>query len=248
MNSLKRVQKEEQSSLFNDLAQKDFSRRKFLRFSGFIGASAVVIGGAGLAGCSKDDNNTADSVNLGSGYFGVLNYAYALEQLEAAFYTQVVANGSFTTAFSALEQEYIKDVRDHEIAHREFFKAVLAGNAIGALEVDFSKIDFSSRNSVLTTAKTFEDLGVAAYNGAGKLLVSPDYLTIAGKIVSVEARHAALFRDLLSNGSFSDLSSLQPLGGDNNKGLDAAMNPPDVLAAAGPYIITKINASKLPTS
>jgi hypothetical protein len=248
MNSLKRVQKKEQSSLLNDLAQKDFSRRKFLRFSGFIGASAMVIGGAGLAGCSKDDNNTSDGVNLGSGDFGVLNYAYALEQLEAAFYTQVVANGSFTTAFSALEQEYIKDVRDHEIAHREFFKAALAANAIQALDVDFSKIDFSSRMSVLTTAKTFEDLGVAAYNGAGKLLVSPDYLTIAGKIVSVEARHAALFRDLLSNGSFSDLSSLQPMGGDNTKGLDAAMNPPDFLAAAGQYNKTKINASNLPTS
>ena len=247
MNSLKRVQKKDESSLLDDLAQKDFSRRKFLRFSGLAGASAVMIGGAGLAGCSKDDNTT-DGVNLGSGDFGVLNYAYALEQLEAAFYTQVVANGSFTTAFSALEQEYIKDVRDHEIAHREFFKAALAGNAIQALEVDFSTIDFSNRMSVLTTAKTFEDLGVAAYNGAGKLLVSPDYLTIAGKIVSVEARHAALFRDLLSNGSFSDLSSLQPMGGDNTKGLDAAMNPPDVLAAAGPYIKTKINAGNLPTS
>ena len=34
---------------------------------------------------------TAD-VNLGTGDTGVLNYAYALEQLEAAFYTQVVAS------------------------------------------------------------------------------------------------------------------------------------------------------------
>lgn len=248
MDILKRSQTEDEHSLLDELAQKELSRRKFLRFSGLIGTSAVVLGSSGLASCRKDDNESMEGVNLGSGDFGVLNYAYALEQLEAAFYTQVVANGSFATNFNAIEQEYIKDVRDHEIAHREFFKTVLAGNAIQSLDVDFSGIDFGSRTSVLNTSKAFEDLGVAAYNGAGKLLVNPDFLTIAGKIVSVEARHAALFRDLISNGSFSDLMSLQPLGADNAKGLDAALNPKDVLAIAAPYIKTKINASNLPTS
>lgn len=248
MEILKRSTKENAPSLLDSVAQQELSRRKFFRFSGMIGASAVVLGSAGLAGCEKDDTDTNDGVNLGSGDTGILNYAYALEQLEAAFYTQVVANGSFTTNFNAMEQEYIKDVRDHEIAHREFFKAALGSSAIQALEVNFSAIDFSNRTSVLNTAQTFEDLGVAAYNGAGKLLMSPDYLTLAGKIVSVEARHAALFRDIISNGSFSDLSSLQPLGADNATGRDAALNPPDVLAAASAYIKTKINAGNLPTS
>lgn len=230
-----------------ELSKKELSRRKFLRFSGLAGASALVVGSTVMSGCNKDDDNDA-GVNLGSGDFGILNYAYALEQLEAAFYTQVVATGSFATMFSALEQEYLKDVRDHEIAHREFFKAALGSNAIGGLEVNFSAINFSDRASVLNTAKTFEDLGVAAYNGAGKLLVSTDYLTVAGKIVSVEARHAALIRDLISNGSFSDLNSLAPFGANNTNGLDGALNPPDVLALASPYITTKINASNLPTS
>ncbi|HET7897475.1 MAG TPA: ferritin-like domain-containing protein [Flavisolibacter sp.] len=247
MEILKRTNKDE-PSILDDFSKKDFSRRRFLRFSGFAGATAVVAGSISLSSCKKDDDVSSNGVNLGSGDTGILNYAYALEQLEAAFYSQVVANGSFTTAFSALEQEYIKDVRDHEIAHREFFKAALGSSAIQSLEVDFSKIDFSNRMSVLNTAKTFEDLGVAAYNGAGKLLTSPDYLTLAGKIVSVEARHAALFRDLISNGSFADLSALQPMGADNGKGLDVAMNPPDVLTAASAYIKTTINASNLPTT
>ncbi|MDB5252400.1 MAG: ferritin-like protein [Flaviaesturariibacter sp.] len=225
-------------------------RRKFLLFSG-AAASAALIGTA----CKKHDDPTPSSngINLGSGDVGILNYAYALEQLEAAFYTQVVANGSFTTAFSPLEQEYLKDVRDHEIAHREFFKAAITAAApsqiIPALAVNFSTINFSDRTSVLNTAKTFEDLGVAAYNGAGKLLVNPDYLTIAGKIVSVEARHAALIRDLIANGSFADLVSLQASFGANNaNGLDGALNPPQVLAMAGAYITTQIDASNLPTS
>lgn len=244
---MKSTKKDDDRTVLKELSQQELSRRKFLRFSSLAGASALVIGGTSFAGCSKDDNDD-NAVDLGSGDFGVLNYAYALEQLEAAFYTQVVANASFTTAFSIPEQEYLKDIRDHEIAHREFFKAALGGNAIQGLEVNFSAINFADRNSVLSTAKTFEDLGVAAYNGAGKLLVSTDYLTIAGKIVSVEARHAALIRDLISNGSFSDLNSLTPFGANNANGLDGALNPPDVLALAAPYIKTKINASNLPTS
>jgi hypothetical protein len=206
-----------------------------------------VLGGSGMAGCGKEDVDDSSGVNLGTGDFGVLNYAYALEQLEAAFYTQVVASGSFSNNFSALEQEYIRDVRDHEIAHREFLKIALGTNAIQGLDVDFSSVDFNNRNSVLNTSKTFEDLGVAAYNGAGKLLTSPDFLTIAGKIVSVEARHAALFRDIINNGSFADLASLEPLGADRANALDAALDPMAVLSAAAPFIKTKINARNLPT-
>lgn len=246
MEILKRTNKQEDQSLLDELAQKELSRRKFLRFSGFVGASALVIGGGALTSCNKDDDGTTDGVNLGSGDTGVLNYAYALEQLEAAFYTQVMATPY--SGMTALETEYLKDIRDHEIAHREFFKAALGSSAIPGLEVNFSSINFSSRDSVLGTAKAFEDLGVAAYNGAGKLLTSTDYLTLAGKIVSVEARHAALIRDLISNGTFSDLASLAPLGANNTNGLDGALNPPDVLAIASTYVKTKINASNLPTS
>ena len=118
-----------------------------------------------------------------------MNYAYALEQLEAAFYTQV----SMTpySNIDPMEAALLADIRDHEIVHREFFKSALGSKAIQALEVNFAAIDFSSRDSVLGTAKAFEDLGVSAYNGAGKLITDPGYLTLAGKIVSVEARHAA---------------------------------------------------------
>jgi len=234
------------SSVKKSETNDSISRRNFLRSTGLLGISAAVVGSTFLEGCRKSDNN--GGIDLGSGDVGILNYAYALEQLEAAFYTQVVMNGSFVTIFSALEQEYLKDVRDHEIAHREFFKNALATNAIPGLEVNFSTIDFTNRASVLNTAKTFEDLGVAAYNGAGKLIVDPNYLLLAGKIVSVEARHAALIRDLISNGSFADLTSLDAFGADNANALDGALAPPDVLTLAGPYIKTVINANNLPTS
>lgn len=212
---------------------KGVSRRNFLGYLG--GASALMLT---AAACKKDDTPSGTGVDLGSGDVGILNYAYALEQLEAAFYTQVALTpySGITTAESAL----LTDIRDHEIAHREFFKAALGGSAIQALEVDFSTINFSSRDSVLGTAKAFEDLGVTAYNGAGKLIVNPDYLTLAGKIVSVEARHAAYIRDIISNGTFADNTAIDA------NGLDLARTPAEVLNIAKTYLKTSINATNLP--
>lgn len=221
------------------------SRRKFLGYASAATGIMVV-----ASACSKEQvQNTTNpqtgnvalegEVSLGSGDVGILNYAYALEQLEAAFYTKVIM--SPYAQIPPRELALLTDIRDHEIAHREFFKNALKGDAIGMLEFDFSKIDFTSRNSVLGTAKAFEDLGVSAYNGAGRLIKTGIYLVLAGKIVSVEARHAAAIRDLISNGSFADDTVIDAMG------LDVTRKPSEVLAIAGTYIKTKIDASKLPT-
>lgn len=228
---------ESQPVLNYNEASRSFSRRKFF---GIMGAGTAVMVVA--ASCKKDHNGGSNNtgVDLGSGDPGILNYAYALEQLEAAFYTQIIVTPY--SGISAQELSFLTDIRDHEIAHREFFKAALGSKAIQALEVNFSAIDFTKRDSVLGTAKAFEDLGVSAYNGAGKLITNPDYLTLAGKIVSVEARHAALIRDLISPGSFADMTAVDA------NGLDGARMPAEVLSIASPFLKTKLNASNLPTS
>ena len=214
---------------------QSLSRRRFLGYIG--GASALLVT---AAACKKDDNNIDNGLDLGSGDIGVLNYAYALEQIEAAFYKKI--SDAPYTGITAAETSLLADIRDHEIAHREFFKNALGAKAIPALELDFSSIDFTSRTSVLATAKTFEDLGVTAYNGAGKLIVDPNYLALAGKIVSVEARHAAYIRDLISNGTFADNTAI------DMNGLDMARTPNEVLTMAASFVKTKLNASNLPTS
>ncbi|HUQ96245.1 MAG TPA: ferritin-like domain-containing protein [Chitinophagaceae bacterium] len=235
----------QENGLANVLGQK-LHRRKFLLFSGAAASVALVA----ATGCKKDDNpgtgNNTDGVDLGSGDTGILNYAYALEQLEAAFYTQVIATPF--TDMTASEKALLTDIRDHEIVHREFFKNALKSAAIPGLTVNFSAINFTDRTSVLSTAKAFEDLGVAAYNGAGKLITEPAYLVLAGKIVSVEARHAAWIRDLMENGSFADLASLSALGANAGSGLDAALDPKDVLPIAQTFLTTKITAGNLPTA
>lgn len=223
--------------LIEELSQKQLSRRKFMSWAGVFGAVATV---GTLASCKKDDDDNNDGVNLGSGDTGILNYAYALEQLEAAFYIQVVAN--YYTGINDEEKALLKDIRDHEIAHREFFKAALSGSAIPALEVNFSSINFTSRDSVLATAKAFEDLGVAAYNGAGPLITSKDYLTLAGKIVSVEARHAALIRDRISNGTF-----VGPDVVEQTNATEISKTPSQVLPIAQMFLKTQLNGNNLPS-
>jgi len=222
------------------IPNEQVSRRNFFSYAG---VSATLLLGA--SSCRKFDfpnpfEKPKDKVDLGSGDFGILNYAYTLEQLEAAFYVKVTH--SFYSGATNKEKIYLEDIRDHEIAHREFFKNALGDKAIGKLEFDFSSINFSSRESVLGTAKAFEDLGVSAYNGAGELLESADHLLIAGKIVSVEARHAATVRDLIKYGDFAGPDVV------NKQGLDVVRKPPEVLKIADMYIVTKIYANNLPTS
>jgi hypothetical protein len=223
--------------------EETLKRRSFLKFSAGTAAAAALI----ITGCDDDDNpgsSNGDTVDLGSGDTGILNYAYALEQLEAGFYTTVVAHAAFTTTFSAAEQAILTDIRDHEITHREFFKTALGDKAIKSLDANFASIDFANRASVLGAAKTFEDLGVAAYNGAGNLLTDGNLLLVAGKIVSVEARHAAAIHDLI-NPKSADFAGDTVV---DANGLDVALTPEQVLTAAAPYIKNKITFANLPKS
>ncbi|RZJ77819.1 MAG: ferritin-like domain-containing protein [Flavobacterium sp.] len=234
------------------------NRRNFLKLSGLTLVGAGLI----MAGCS-DDNDNDDPVednklpgvrngkfDLGAGDFGVLTYAYALEQLEADFYTKVVNASGFNSTFNEIERQVLTDLYHHEVVHRDFFKAALSGGLpdpssqlLPTLAFNYGTLNFNSRSAVLATAKALEDTGVAAYNGAGKLIKSADYLLLAGKIVSVEARHASAIRSLINPNS-------KDFAGDDivnmTTGLDDAKDPSKILAIAGGFITTEFTAKYLP--
>lgn len=240
-------------------------RRQFLKLGG------LAVAGAGLMmACSEEETAISPTTptdpdasgdgdqepqgngifDLGEGDLGVLNYAYALEQLEADFYTKVV-NG-FYSNISQEEKMVLTDLYNHEVNHREFFRAAISA-AVGDkmelmlpdLEFDYGDFDFGNRDMVLNTAKALEDTGVSAYNGAGKLLENPIYLVLAGKIVSVEARHASAIRTLINPGS-ADFAGDDVVTVDN--GLDLAKDPSEVLAAVAGlgYVQTEFTAKFLP--
>jgi hypothetical protein len=226
----------------------EVGRRRFLRYAGF----SVAMSSAILAACENRDTDpsaqrgartdaTTATYDLGAGDIGILNYAYTLEQLETAFYNRVVA--SPYSGITNAEFDLIREVRDHELVHTEFFKAALGSAGIPQLTFVFPGIDFTDRQAVLNAARQFEDVGISAYNGAGRLLTDPNNLVVAGKIVSVEARHAALFRTLLlpvSSGLFAGDDVIDA------NGLDVVRTPQQVLPIAQQYITDTITATRLP--
>jgi rubrerythrin len=215
-------------------------RREFFRFTGLSAAAAALI----MPGCKQIEDFLGDPdtpldfpvVVLGSGDIGILNYAYVLEQLEADFYAKV--NATPYEGMDSSERQIFRDLQLHEEIHRDFLRIALGVKAIRTLTFDFSRVNFRNMESVLTTARTFEDLGVSAYNGAGKLLENPDFLVVAGKIVSVEGRHAAVIRERIERNTFADTTDMN--------GLDPARMPSEVLAAAQPFIKERILTDTLP--
>ncbi len=229
------------------LTRPGVDRRSFLRYTG----ATAVVGGLLLAGC-KDDDPVVPPVVAPSGVkvltnddFGILNYAYALEQLEAAFYIKVVNESA--GVLSASELDTMKAIRDHEIIHREFFKAAIpAAKRLIDLTPNFSTINFTNRTSVLGAARLFEDTGVQAYNGAGRYIADAGYLLLAGKIVSVEARHAALIRDLIAPNSFAANVAMGGVpAATNSDGLDLSKPPSVILPMVFPFIQNSSELSSL---
>ncbi|MDQ6736987.1 MAG: ferritin-like domain-containing protein [Gemmatimonadota bacterium] len=225
---------------------KGSTRRGFLKM---LGVGGTIVLAPGLFQACDSYNQVAPtgttggsaSLNL-SNDIGILNYAYALEQLEAAFYTAVVGSAAFSS-MTAEQKEVMNDLRNHEVIHREFLKAALGTSAIGALSFNSAAVasTLTSPAVILKNAEAFEDLGVSAYNGAGKYLKDAGYLTLAGKIVSVEARHAAAIRDIRDAlGGVTGTPAGTRFAGDDiipatgaTAGLDVKLEPSAVLSRVG---------------
>ncbi len=145
-----------------------------------------------------------------------LKFALTLEYLESEFYKQGVAGSGVQTvgATNAAALGALTKIRDHEVTHVAYLRAVLS--ALGdntAPVLTAANFDFTAGNSAagtgpfagvfqnydlfLAVAQTLEDTGVRAYKGsAGTLINNNDVLTAALNIHSVEARHASHIRQM----------------------------------------------------
>ena len=183
---------------------------------------------------------TETTIPLGRGDTGLFNYVYALEQLSAAFYSAVL--GAPYAGITPEETQIFTEIRDHEVIHRELIKSAVGPGAIPELTIDFASVDLTSRDAVLAAAQSLEDLGVSALNGAAYLLDDVEFLDAVGKLVSVEARHAAVIRDLVA--------PLTPaFAGDDvvdANGQDAYRTVSQVLQEVSTYVPTALDASQLP--
>ena len=128
----------------------------------------------------------------------VLNYALTLEHLEAAFYAQV--NDSAVLDGDAAA--YVAVIGEHEAAHVEALTDAISaagGTPVeAAASYNFAALgDLTTADGILAAAKTLEETGVAAYNGAGREIMDKTILATAGAIVQTEANHAAIINVLI---------------------------------------------------
>ena len=224
------------------LLTRAMQRRSFFQVAGAAAAASALL----LTGCDDDSATpTEQRLTLGEGEKGILTYAFILEQLESAFYQRVVTTPP--SDFSTEDKAIFQQLYEHEVLHREYLAQVLAavGDSPPAnLEFTFTPFTLTTRAGVLAAAQQLEDLGVAAYNGAAKLITTPLYLTALAKISSVEARHAALVRDLRQPGSFAGADVVVPTG--ELAGLDDSKTPLQVLVEVNKFSVIPISGSNLP--
>jgi hypothetical protein len=213
-----------------EMAGYDVSRRRFFKLAGGIAGAGVL-----FAACHPPGSPT--NLYLGSGDQALLNFLYVLEQIEAAFYTQAVSTPYY--GISHLEYLALTDLRDQEITHREFLKALLGTNAVTTIAPDFSAVTFADRASVLKYAAIIEDIVISGINGSARLFTNMSYPFTFAKMTSVEARHSAYFRDLLTPNSFGDTVV-------DIQGLDQALSPSVVLANAEAFCHNRFDSSNLP--
>lgn len=211
---------------------KGVSRRKFLGYAGGLAGAGMLI-----ASCKKEDDPvTSDgAIDLGTNDEGLLNLLFVLQQVEAALYDTVLKNKY--TGMTAEEEAYFKEMHDHEIAHRELLRNYLKGKGT-VITTDFSRVKFSVRSSVLENIELIENLVVATLNEAGRLFIAGEHVSIAGKMASLEARHAATVSNMISMGNF--------FGTVDVTGAEQGSLPSNTVTTINNFLATKVSGNNLP--
>lgn len=173
----------------------------------------------------------------GTGDVKVLNYALALEALEADLYQQAIlrlttggTNALGQTipglglSSTELDVQYLREFAQVEMEHRTFLNQNLgAASIIGPgtngilanakFDFGFANSATNSRQQVLELIYTAEATGVQAYLGAIPSFVTKNYLSAAAGIQGTEARHTAVIAIVYNLLGFRPLKDTAPLVG-----------------------------------
>jgi rubrerythrin len=144
----------------------------------------------------------------------LLNFALSLENLEAAFYTQGLAqfsstdfnNSTFIQNFGSVISgdvyAYLSLIRNHETQHVRSLQALITslnGTPVKPCTYNFG---YKTVDDFITVAALLENTGVMAYDGAMSQITSASLKTQAATIATVEARHASYLSLLTGNSPF----------------------------------------------
>ncbi|KAJ6447030.1 2-methylisocitrate lyase, mitochondrial [Purpureocillium lavendulum] len=186
---------------------------------------AIAAATAGLVSAAPLADKRADGINDGV----ILNYALTLEHLEDTFYRQGLANfteDDFRAAgFDATFYGNVKKVSADETAHVGFLTEALKAAGVAPVAECTYSFGVTDVKTFLATASILEGVGVSAYLGAAADIMSKTYLTAAGSILTVEARHSSYIRAGLKQAPFA-----QPF--------DAPLSINEVYSLASQFIVS----------
>ncbi len=197
----------------------------------------------------------------GTGDVQVLNFALALETLEAELYRQALARlttggtdmfGQTITglglASTELDVKYIAEFAPIEAQHRDFLTGALKGNWVTTANAKFdfgfadtNNFGIPALNRLQTVQLVYaaEQTGVSAYlGGAGVLTPGSANLTYAAAILGTEARHTTAVAIVLNAPPLNEnpkLATAPLVDGDpgSNGGKDEPLTPDQILNQGG---------------
>ncbi|GAA5949237.1 hypothetical protein JCM3765_003340 [Sporobolomyces pararoseus] len=157
-----------------------------------------------IARQAKNRNNLVkrNSVTSGADDATILEFALILEHLEDTFYSEALQKfdqAAFDAAGYSGVYPILQQVAADEAAHVAFLTAGLkAAGVTNPPERCQYTFPYTDVSSFLGLSQVVENVGVSAYLGAAGDISDPGYVTAAGSILTVEARHNAFVR-LLNN-------------------------------------------------
>ncbi|KAL8689690.1 MAG: hypothetical protein Q9218_004702 [Villophora microphyllina] len=169
----------------------------------------------------------------------ILNYALTLEFLERKFYQEALANitqAEFVAAgFKDPFYDNLKEIYFDEQTHVKFISdALTAAGVTPTNELVYTfPVEKKDVLGFVTLSSVLEGVGVSAYLGAAASIMNKDYLTAAGSILTVEARHTAYIRASLGESPFP-------------APFDTPLDFNEVYSLAAPFITGGSSPVKLP--
>lgn len=202
-------------------------RRSFLRRS--VSTVALLAVGPSLlatvlTACSDAGDPTRKADLDLSTDIGVLNYVYAVTQLEYDFYDRIVNNkfpgmlaseynafnGFLSTLSDARDDLEVVEIPSHRITDALLFR-------LGQI------VDFADRTSIFTAAQTIEDAAASSFLAARDMLAAPDKATVVGDLATAAAARADTIR--------------------GHAVVPTPRSPADVMQTLAPYYLTTLTIS-----
>ena len=203
MNILKFIETFTNDNLLQSIGSRRDGFSQFKQIGKDFALSSIPLG---LMTMTSQKSSAATSNAAAETPITALQLALTLEYLEDEFYQMGLSSGVIPIAANfGRDRKVFQQIAQHEASHVQFLISGLGGTAsanfVPKPTFDFTvggAFDpFNDYQQFLALAQAFEDTGVRAYKGqAANLISSPDLLTAALQIHSVEARHASEVRRL----------------------------------------------------